>query len=552
MPAFTPGARHSPEGNCVMVHGSDLSRPVQVNHTAGLWKLVLERFKDTARRAGTLARIGAAAREVARAPEAEKETARRALAALLADARGVPMKVGQFLAGGEDSGAFAPLVTGVEPLPLEQIRPALETALGQPLEHVFTTFDPTGIAASLGQVHRATLHDGNAVAVKVRYPNIVGAVNAELRLAQLVPELGPVRTWGFDLAGYKRVLYDDMQAELDYRGELLRQKGFRDRMNVGGLVVPRVYPDLSSESVLVQTWEGGNRIQEIACWPADQRRHAAVILMCTLFQSLFYHGEIHGDPHEGNYRYRMTHRGLPEVVLLDFGCTITIGKTARLALLKLMLGAMEDGDSDPLACFAAMGFDPEKLLHIQPILPALCKVLFEPFLAQTPFALRHWGLGKRVDSLLGELKWWFRSAGPANLLLLLRAFHGLVLQLETLQVNLPWQAILYRVVDADLCQQARNLPLPPVAGAPATSFQSLARFLKVRVMEGHRQVVAVTFPASQAAVLEEIVPEETRSRIAAAGIDLLAIKSRACASGLGPQELFEFDQGGRNYRVWLE
>lgn len=510
----------------------------------------LDKFSDTARRAGTLGRIAAAARTVARTQGDEKTAARRALAGLLADARGIPMKVGQFLSSATDSDIFDDLARGIEPLHFDAIRPEIEAALGGPLEAHFARFEHAATAASLGQVHRATLHNGEDVAVKVRYPDIVGAVEAELRLAKLIPGLGPVRTWGFDLDAYKRVLHDDLQTELDYNAERLRQEGYRARMNVGGLVVPRTYPALSSNAVLVQSWEDGLFLDDIRHWPREDRMHVGLILMCTLFQSLFVHGEIHGDPHIGNYRYRRGASGTPEVVLLDYGCTIPIEPTARLAFLKLILGTIENDETAPIPCFQAMGFDAEKLAAIEPVLPALCEVLFDPFLSQTPFVVRHWALGKRVDNLLGELKWWFRSAGPANLLLLMRAFHGLVMQLEALDINLPWQPILFRVVDPALRQEARMLHLP---AAPATvTFRSLARYLKVQVLEGGRQVVAVTFPASQTAVLEEIVPDETRDRIEAAGLDLLEIKRRACARGLCPQSLFEVQQGDRRYRVWLE
>ena len=510
----------------------------------------LEKITDTARRAGTLGRIAAAARNVTRKQGGEKVAAQRALAGLLADARGIPMKVGQFLASATESDCFDGLARGIEPYPLETIRPEIERALGGPLEAHFTHFEPEATAASLGQVHRATLHTGEEVAVKVRYPDIARAVDAELRLAKLIPGLGPVRTWGFDLDAYKRVLYDDLQTELDYDAERRRQEGYCARMNVGGLVVPRTFPDLSSNSLLVQSWEEGLFLDDIKNWPREDCTHVGLILICTLFQSLFVHGEIHGDPHIGNYRYRRSAAGTPEVVLLDYGCTIPIDPTARLALLKLILGTLENDDTAPMQCFRAMGFDTAKLESIQTVLPALCQVLFEPFTDHGPFSVRHWALGKRVDNLLGELKWWFRSAGPANLLLLMRAFHGLVMQLDALEINLPWQPILFRVVDADLCQAARALQLPE---APDTAtFRSLARYLRVQVLEDGRQVVSVTFPATQAAVLEEIVPEDTRAKIDAAGLDLAAIKKRACASGLCPQSLFEFQQGNRRYRVWLE
>lgn len=512
------------------------------------------KLTETIRRATTLTRIAAAARNSSVALGDERIAAQRALASLLADAKGIPMKIGQFVAESGGGDAFAPLTSGVEPVAFERIQIEIEAALGGPLGGTFASIEPAGIAASLGQVHRATLKSGETVAVKVRYPDIVSAVEAELRLAHLLPGLGPVRTWGFDLDGYKRVLSDDLHAELDYRGECQRQQDFFARMNITGLVIPRVYPEFTAENLLVQSWEEGQPLESILGWPEQDRRQVGMILMCILFQSLFHHGEIHGDPHSGNYRFRRNSAGDPEVVLLDFGCTVPVPRAARLGLLKLILGAIDNDDTDPFSCFCAMNFDAEKLKPIAHLLPVLSKIFLEPFTSSVPFQLRSWDLRGRVDLLLGDLKWWFRSAGPANLLLLLRAFRGLMAQLDALGVALPWQSVLLRVSGPDLCQEARGITLPPWEEGTSQSggFKDVAQYLRVRVCENGNQVVAVTFPASQTIFLRDLIPEETRERIEAAGVDLTAIQAQACANGLRPQELFHFEEGARSYTVWLD
>lgn len=515
---------------------------------------MLDKLTETIRRASTITRIAAAARNTSTASGDERIAAQRALASLLADAKGIPMKVGQFMAESGGGDAFASLTSGVEPVAFERIQIEIEAALGGPLSDTFASVEPAGIAASLGQVHRATLKSGETVAVKVRYPDIVSAVEAELRLAHLLPGLGPVRTWGFDLASYKRVLSDDLHAELDYRGECQRQQDFLARMNITGLVIPRTYPEFTAENLLVQSWEEGLPLASIGHWPGQDRRKVGLILMCSLFQSLFHHGEIHGDPHSGNYRYRRNHAGAPEVVLLDFGCTIPIARMARLGLLKLILGAIENDETDPMACFEAMGFDPAKLQHIEELLPALSRILLEPFTSPTNFQIHTWDLRNRVDRLLGDLKWWFRSAGPANLLLLLRAFRGLMTQLEILGVSQSWLPVLMRVVDPALCEEARRLELPsrPEGSGPTGGFQALAQYLRVQVCENGHPIVAITFPASQTIFLEDLIPDETLTRIQAANIDLVAIRILAASNGLRPQELFAFNDGDRSYRVWLE
>lgn len=113
----------------------------------------------------------------------------------------------------------------------------------------------------------------------------------------------------------------------------------------------------------------------------------------------------------------------PSVVLLDYGCTVALTMQERMGLLKLIVACVERDETDPLHCFCAMGFDGE-LCPLHRILPALCDILLEPFAEDRPFSTREWHLGSRCDALLGELKWWFRAAGPPQLLFLMRAFQG--------------------------------------------------------------------------------------------------------------------------------
>ncbi len=517
--------------------------------------MVFDKLRHTSQRARQVGKIARAARKLTHSEGDNREAAQRALAALLADARGVPLKAGQLLGTLGKGEAFRELALGIPPQPFTRMAPAIEGALHKPLAAVFSEIDEIGIAASLGQVHKARLHTGEWVAVKVRYPDIADAVHAELRLANLLPSVGPLKRWGFDLNEYKRLLHQDLQEELDYNGEGLRQRLFRDQLNVSGLVVPSVYTELSSDALLVQSWEEGVPLEAITDWPENLRQHVAVILACTMFQSLFVQGMLHGDPHAGNYRVRRTASGQPEVVLLDFGCVMTIPESARLALIQLILGAIEGDETDPLRCFQAMGFSAAKLQPVQALLPALTQILVEPFTTPTPFSLQQWQVGDRVDALLGDLKWWFRAAGPPNLLLLIRAFHGLAIQLDRLQCGLPWQTIFFRIVETPLRERARSTSLPPLPEGLQRSmlnFQAVARYLKVSVCEGKRCITEVTLPALQVTVLEELIPELTLRRLHAENIDIEAIKARACASGVAPQLLFEHQDGAKNYRVWLE
>jgi predicted unusual protein kinase regulating ubiquinone biosynthesis (AarF/ABC1/UbiB family) len=502
-------------------------------------------------------RIGLAAKKLQRTQdETERLLAKRALAGLFADARGITMKVGQLFAGNDGTTPFQELVEGIEPLPLKVIVPLLEKELGQKFKKVFRSIEPAIAAASLGQVHLAVLKNGDQVAVKIRYPDISDAVDAELRLVGLMPGVGPVNRWGFDLEAYKKSLHDNMHRELDYRSEAQRQDYFGRIVQVHGLKVPSVYWDLCSERVLVQSRAEGVLIDKASSWSEQDRRVIGQTLMMTLFKSLFVAGEVHGDPHPGNAFYSHDDNGQPLVTLLDYGCTITIAEQRRLALLKLIVGCRERNPTRPLDCFAALGFDSRKLSYISGSLPALCQNLFRPFLVNHAFNSEQWQLGREVNDLLGDYRWWFRSAGPSDLFLLMRAFQGLIQQLQQLDVKLPWWTVLQQTVGPELIQQAIAYELPAIEHEPAAkalSFDQQASALCVRVTENGEQRVSVKMPAEAALDLERLIPEEVLARINDSGtIDLNQLGESIRANGIIPQQLFVFEDIQKTYRVWLE
>lgn len=507
-------------------------------------------------RATDLARMAAAARKVAKAQtEPDRETARRALAALMADARGIPMKIGQFLAAQSGSEAFDLLVRGSEVRSLKEMLSVLEAGLQRNVEEVFATVDESTAAGSLGQVHHARLADNREVAVKIRYPEIAEAVGAELRLLGLVPGLGPAKQWGFEIDSYKRELNENMSRELDYVTEAQQQLQFRKSVTVEGLVVPGIHEELCGEGVLVQSWESGLPLETARGWSVEDRRKVMTILMATFFKSLFCAGLVHCDPNLGNVSVRRDELGNPEVVLFDYGCVVEVPRSRRLALLKLILATIENDETDPLACFVEMGFDLKKLSAISEPLPALCRILFEPFLQSEPYSTKYWAMNSRVNKLLGDLRWWFRSAGPADQFLLMRAFSGLVAHLETVQIIVPWRKVLFEAVDAQTLEEARNFtpsPVPDAIRREATRVNAVADYLKVKVTQGGKDVVSVAMPAGQVIELETIVPEDVLEKITQSGIDLEAIRKEACARGIVPMELFEFASDTREYRVWLE
>jgi len=168
---------------------------------------------------------------------------------------------------------------------------------------------------------------------------------------------------------------------------------------------------------------------------------------------------------------------------------------------------------------------------------------------EQPYDVRRWRMSERMDRVAGELKWWFRSAAPPELIFLVRALYGLIQALAKLDARLPWgQALDERV--GDLFPEARALSLG--GGAGAGTFSGVARFLKVEVEKASGVRVKLAMPARLAEDIEAAMDETVLRTVRRQAIDLGAIQESARASGFAPQTLFSVKDEERSVRVWLE
>ena len=221
------------------------------------------------RRGLHVARVGLREIVLRRAPEGRAERARRALE----DLGGTWIKLGQALALRFDllppdyCLEFFQLLNQVRPFPAEQVRRVIEKELGGPVEERFRSFDWSPVAAaSIGQVHRAELPDGTAVAVKVQRPGIAGIVRADLKLMRWAATLVD---WTPFLRGTRaRTVVDEFarwtREELDYRAEarhaiVLRRNAAGDPFERN----PRVFPSHTTTRVLTMEYLDGIPVLDI-------------------------------------------------------------------------------------------------------------------------------------------------------------------------------------------------------------------------------------------------------------------------------------------------
>lgn len=253
------------------------------------------------------------------------------------------------LVGEELAAELEKLQTAVSADAPEIVHELIEEELGRPVNELFAEFSPAPVAsASIGQVHRARLISGEEVAVKVQHANIHRRVRIDLdilaglaQLAERLPELEPYRPCAV-VAEFRRTL----RRELDFERERRHIEELRRNLAANPRVrVPKPFPDLSTECILVMEWLEGAPLSCIERLPKDPdelaalARHGAELYLEMIFQ----HGFYHADPHPGNLI------AMPDGVvgLLDHGMVGRIDDSLREDIEDL-LAAVVEGDSQQL------------------------------------------------------------------------------------------------------------------------------------------------------------------------------------------------------------
>lgn len=480
-----------------------------------------------------------------------KQAAKTLVAQRLGRMRGLPQKVGQMMAFSSDQAqqdAFGTLYESADPLPWSVMRPILQAAWEVDPDTLFQEIAPHGKAASLGQVHAATLSGGRKLAIKIQYPGIHDAVMADLSaLGWLAKPFGNL-SGGFDLEGYRHTILEGLKNELDYRLEASTQAAFADGPGRSPwVIVPQVDQELSCENVLVSEWIDGDSWQDVQShWSREEKSELGRRLLFWFLESLFEHGQLHADLHPGNIRFLRSGDG-PKIVLYDFGSVYHMSQTERTTLLRF-IQATRDQSEAPLPFLVALGFRHDLLEPLASRLPALSRVLLEPFCVDHPYDTSQWQLSERLNDLLGAERMNFRMAGPPNLIYLLRSFHAMIMYLGGLDAKVLW----YRGVQSHVAKQRQAIDQLQLPQLPTSDYQTLAKHLKVQVLRDGQLKASVTLAAAAIDRLENFLDEETLRRIQEERIDLVEIVRDVRRRGYVPGSVFELADPQREVKVWLE
>ena len=262
------------------------------------------------------------------------------------------VKLGQLLSTRYDllppayTTALARLQDEVEPFPFEDVKAIVESELGGDLRHLFADFDPEPLAAaSLGQVHRATLPSGRDVVVKVQRPGVREVVQSDMQMLGKLAATADKRTDAGRRYGLEKLITQfgrSLAGELDYRREARNLLKFRELVKgFDLLLVPEPVHSHTTGRVLTMDHVEGRKVTDVGRLGMLDVDSAPIIeqLFSFYLSMMFDKGVIHADPHPGNLL--LTDDG--RLALIDFGMVATVPPRLQDHVLKLLL-AISDGD----------------------------------------------------------------------------------------------------------------------------------------------------------------------------------------------------------------
>jgi predicted unusual protein kinase regulating ubiquinone biosynthesis (AarF/ABC1/UbiB family) len=352
--------------------------------------------------------------------------------------------------------------------------------LGPAWESKFQSFErEAAAAASLGQVHRAVLPDGQRVACKLQYPDMASVVEADLRQLKIAMSLYRRMDSALENEEAYLELSERLREELDYLREASQQRLYGIMLrDVPGVRVPVPVEAFCTKRLLTMSWLDGRAIQaRIDEDPSEEERAAYARALFRAWYVPFYrYGVIHGDPHLGNYQVRSD---LPDndgfgINLLDFG-VVRIFEPRFVGGVIMLYESVRDGDFDKAAeAYRIWGFKDLKRETME-VLNLWARFLYEPLLDDRVRPIQESDdpqYGRRIaEEVHAGLK---RTGGvriPREFPLMDRAAIGLGAVFLRLNAKLNWHQLFQELVaDFDVAKVAeRQQAALAEAGVPPTA-----------------------------------------------------------------------------------
>ena len=287
------------------------------------------------------------------------------LTAALGGLKGPIMKVAQLMATIPDLlppeyvEELQKLQSEAPPMGWAFVKRRMTAELGADWQQKFGAFEhQPAAAASLGQVHRAVSLAGEPLAVKLQYPDMASAVEADLRQLQLLFSLHRRMDPAIDTTEIAEEIGARLREELDYDREARHIRLYREVLaDVPEISIPEVHDALSTRRLLTMGWLEGRRLTTFKEHTLDERNVLARAMFKAWWRPFCSHAVIHGDPHLGNYSARLDDDGRPVGLnLLDFGCIRIFPAQFVGGVVELYRGLLHDDRSRVVGAYETWGF----------------------------------------------------------------------------------------------------------------------------------------------------------------------------------------------------
>ncbi|MFC6053067.1 ABC transporter [Acinetobacter sp. Ac_877] len=362
------------------------------------------------------------------------------IADTLGEMKGAVMKVGQIASQYKDifppevARAISKLQRQAPAMPFAEIKAQVEKELGKPINQIFKHFEEIPFAAaSIGQVHKATLPSGENVVVKVQYPGVDEACESDLKQVRLALRLMGVLKIDRKLQEQLfKEIQESLDNELNYQIEAQNldvARTFHESLD-SKIIIPRVFKDFSSRHILTLSLEQGESIETASTWSQETRNELGRRLFKAIGREIFYLKRFHCDPHPGNFAFRED----GSVIVYDYGGVKTLS-TEVIDHFKQLINAARESNIpemeqklDDLHSLTELGKFPEVLYQ------EWLEVLMRPLTTQYDFAensAHHDG----VELVKRSLKYWDVFKPSPDTLMVNRTVSGQYWNLIHLKVN---------------------------------------------------------------------------------------------------------------------
>ena len=328
------------------------------------------------------------------------------------------------------------------------VRRRMATELGPDWQAKFSRFDKeASFAASLGQVHHAVLPDGRDVAVKLQYPDMASALEADLNQLKLVFAIGQRFDPAIRTDEIHAEITNRLREELDYRREARHIDLYRHMLREEPRVhVPEVVGDYSTDRLITMSWLAGEPLLDWKKRSQEERDALAVNMFRAWYVPFYSYGVIHGDPHLGNYTVRED----ASVNLMDFGCVRVFPPRFVQGSIELYRALMTDDDDRTAAAYEDWGFGGLSRDMIA-VLNRWAAFLYGPLMDDRPRRLTEGvaeGFGRDMaQNVFGELRRMGGVRPPREFVFMDRAAIGLGAVFIHLRASINWHRLFESLIE---------------------------------------------------------------------------------------------------------